>query len=186
MCFSSNPTFFPETFICGFEYTLQYLARVLTRGGLTKVIGIRVELVCDSSFLPLLKLLVLYFPVKICIINTMVVHYRLAWLRFLSGKWDVNCNGKIERIMLHCDFDRKRITWMADKCPPRELDWSWGGFNNTFTLAGGDCNRIIRWRPSVKHSHFDDDHVVWLPYSTKHVMLVLVDMEHGANRVHPC
>ena len=38
--------------------------------------------------------------------------------------------------------------------------------------AGGDEKYIVRWRPSVRHDLFDDDHVVWTPYGTKHVRLI--------------
>ena len=84
------------------------------------------------------------------------------------GEWETP-SGKI---VLSCDFDAGTITWIAEGCKPRQLDWSPWGFNNTFTLVGGDENRIVRWRPSVRHPLFDDDHVVWVPYSTKHVVLV--------------
>ena len=58
------------------------------------------------------------------------------------------------------------LVWQIDCCPPRKLDWGWGGYRNTFTLAGGSVDRIIRWKPSVRHPYFDDDHVVWIPYRT--------------------
>ena len=99
-------------------------------------------------------------------------HRRLAWLEFLSGQWDAECDGNVERITLECDFELLTVTWKVVGCTPRNLDWSWGGFSNTFTLAGGDDTHIVRWRPSVRQTKFDDDHVVWLPYSTKHVMLI--------------
>ena len=64
------------------------------------------------------------------------------------------------------------LTWKADGCTDRELDWSWGGYVNVFTLAGGDDKAIVRWKPSVRDTLFDDDHVVWIPYSTKHIKLI--------------
>lgn len=99
-------------------------------------------------------------------------HRRIAWLKFLEGQWDVCRAGDVERVTLECDFELLTVTWKAVGCIPRELDWSWGGFRNTFTLAGGDDKHIVRWRPSVRHTKFDDDHVVWIPYSTKHIMLI--------------
>ena len=100
---------------------------------------------------------------------------RLAWLRFLWGAWDVCIDDQTERIELDCDFHDLSITWKAGRLS-RKLDWSWHGFNNTFTLVGGDSKRIIRWRPSIRHYLFDDDHVVWVPHSTKHVVLVDKDV----------
>jgi hypothetical protein len=48
----------------------------------------------------------------------------------------------------------------------RDLDWAWYGHANTFTIAGGHAERIIRWRPSLHHPLSDDDHLVWKPYTT--------------------
>ena len=74
--------------------------------------------------------------------------------------------------MLESNVDELSITWTAAGCKSRQLDWSHGGFENTFTLAGGDVKRILRWRPSTRHPLFDDDHVVWSAYDTYHERVV--------------
>ena len=89
---------------------------------------------------------------------------RLAWLKFLRGAW--RTSSMQERVVFECDVHLLTLKWTVEGCPPRELDWSWGGFRNMFTLAGGDERVIVRWRPSVRHALFDDDHVVCIPHNT--------------------
>ena len=91
----------------------------------------------------------------------------LACIHVHAGDWQT-CRGDItkERVTLECNVDALSIFWKVDGCKPRELDWNWGGFENVFTLSGGSAKRIIRWRPSVRHAQFDDDHIVWVPYDT--------------------
>ena len=123
---------------------------------------------------------------------------RLAWIKFLRGVWitsSMHNAGVQERVVFECNMHSLSLFWTVEDCKPRELDWSWGGFQNIFTLAGGDDKRIIRWRPSVRHFHFDDDHVVWIPHSTKHVVLcdrepIIYTREHRTLKkfrdVDPC
>ena len=114
---------------------------------------------------------------------------RLAWLEFLAGmnvvvmhtvmctnclcniplgdwQWHNDDGSVKEVIRFECDVDKLSISWSAAGCKSRPLDWSYGGYENCFTLAGGDSKRILRWRPSTRHPLFDDDHVVWKPYNT--------------------
>ena len=81
----------------------------------------------------------------------------------LTGAW---WSDTKERIVLEGNVDNLSITWRVNE-QSRALDWSWGGHENTFTLSGGDQKIIVRWRPSVRHIRFDDDHIVWIPYNTK-------------------
>ena len=103
--------------------------------------------------------------------SAMGPHRRLAWLSFLAGSWHTFHNGVRETVRLKCEVDSLSITWLASGCESRKLDWSWGGFKNTFTLAGGGTKHIIRWRPSLRHFLFDDDHVVWTPHNSENKRL---------------
>lgn len=92
-----------------------------------------------------------------------------------AGVWETILDGRKETIIMRGDVDRLSLTWEADGAVSRELDWSWGGHDNIFTLSGGDNKKILRWRPSVRHFIFDDDHVVWTAYDTTHRPLVSRD-----------
>ena len=84
-----------------------------------------------------------------------------------SGAWKCHHGDVSERIMLRGNVTELSLTWSTSASDSRKLDWSWGGHENIFTLAGGDDKKILRWRPSVRHILFDDDHVVWTPYNTQ-------------------
>ena len=92
-----------------------------------------------------------------------------------TGVWHTHRHGVKEKITMECNMDTLGIIWKVGH-ESRELDWSWGGFQNTFTLAGGDNKKIIRWRPNVRHPRFDDDHVVWVPHNSKHK--IVLDMDY--------
>ena len=70
---------------------------------------------------------------------------RVAWTIFLAGAWHhCRSDGETETFLLKPNADSLSITWMAHGCKPRDLDWSWGGHKNMFTLVGGDTNVKIR------------------------------------------
>ena len=68
----------------------------------------------------------------------------------LTGVWYTFRNGERETILLEDNVDTLTITWKANDVSSRELDWSWGRYENEFTLAGGYSQKILRWRPLVR------------------------------------
>ena len=86
---------------------------------------------------------------------------------YYIGTWHRTRDGTHDAVVLEGNVDTLSIVWKMDEAVTRELDWSWGCHTQIFTLAGGDPKRILRWRPSVRHFQFDDDHIVWVAYDTK-------------------
>ena len=85
-----------------------------------------------------------------------------------AGVWHTEIDGKHEKIVLVGNVDELSIMWKVNGDMKRKLDWSWGGYEHVFTLAGGHSKQILRWRPTTRHNLFDDDHIVWTAYDTKH------------------
>ena len=94
----------------------------------------------------------------------------------LTGVWYTFSNGEREAILLEGNVDTLALTWKTNDGSSRELDWSWGGYDNEFTLAGGHSQRILRWRPTTRHLLFDDDHIVWTAFDTKHRQLTSMEI----------
>ena len=61
----------------------------------------------------------------------------------LTGVWYTFHNGERETILLQGNVDTLTITWKVNDGRSRELDWSWGGYENEFTLAGGHSQKIL-------------------------------------------
>ena len=111
-----------------------------------------------------------------CLRHALTHLFTNTYFIVVTGEWQTCCDGIRETILLDCDVDAMSITWKATNSHmTRKLDWSWGAHSNIFTLAGGSTDKILRWRPCVKHVLFDDDHVVWTPYNTMHKVIDGVD-----------
>ena len=89
------------------------------------------------------------------------------------GKWQhLHNDGNVKEVIeFQVDVDELSVTW-ASGGYNRLLDWSYGGYDNFFSLVGGDEKRILRWRPSIRHPLFDDDHLVWKPYNTRNKLVL--------------
>ena len=88
-----------------------------------------------------------------------------------AGVWHTTIHDKSEKVFLVGNVDELSMTWKVNEDISRKLDWGWGGYENVFTLAGGHSKQILRWRPTTRHILFDDDHIVWTAYDTKHRQL---------------
>lgn len=93
-----------------------------------------------------------------------------------TGDWYTCREGVTETILLEGNVDTLTIVWKANGGCSRELDWSRGGYDNVFTLAGGNSQKVLRWRPTTRHVLFDDDHIVWAPFDTKHKQVNSMDI----------
>ena len=95
------------------------------------------------------------------------VRIRCTHAHTYTGDWEYRRGHEIVRVHLECNVDSLGIRWTLPlDNHARDLDWSYHGHENIFTIVGGHDHKIIRWRPCLHDPLSDDDHLVWKPYTT--------------------